>query len=161
MIPQSFQSTLPAGGATAHPLTVAPYWPISIHAPRGGSDGAAMSWRRTARTFQSTLPAGGATSALPVPRSTPCISIHAPRGGSDPRPPPPSAAPPHFNPRSPRGERLIDRDYEGNEYKFQSTLPAGGATPGRNPGTGRTGISIHAPRGGSDKSRRVCWRARQ
>ena len=34
-----FQSTLPVGGATRRGMTMAPDYYISIHAPRGGSDG--------------------------------------------------------------------------------------------------------------------------
>ena len=56
------------------------------------------------------------------------ISIHAPRGGSDP--PPAARSPPgiHFNPRSPWGERrtMCCRGRWG--WRFQSTLPVGGAT---------------------------------
>ena len=80
--------------------------PISIHAPRGGSDGRGWDMWGTRLKFQSTLPVGGATvlrdNGIEVaeyfnPRSPwgerrhaqvsghrlPVISIHAPRGGSD------------------------------------------------------------------------------
>ena len=102
----------------------------------------------------------------------------------------------HFNPRSPRGERLCKTTCGGSNRRFQSTLPAGGATPSsrcsaKYPlqfqstlpaggaticdahstivltfqstlpaggatyttilGSGTTQISIHAPRGGSDR----------
>ena len=79
----------------------------------------------------------------------------------------------HFNPRSPRGERLLICFVVPAVRIFQSTLPAGGATPdafmasrpirfqSTLPAGGATGenttskweqtvISIHAPRGGSD-----------
>ena len=56
-----------------------------------------------------------------------------------------------FNPRSPWGERLIHQRSKQSLSAFQSTLPVGGATRLR-ASTGWTGkISIHAPRGGSDK----------
>ena len=59
--PFQFQSTLPAGGAT----TDAPYRyvkiQISIHAPRGGSDFLVAFDAECDDVFQSTLPAGGAT----------------------------------------------------------------------------------------------------
>src|SRR5579875_2622166 len=101
--------------------------------------------------FQSTLPAWGATR-----QSDP---LKAARAG--------------FNPRSPRGERLTcpPRSYLGRQ--FQSTLPAWGSddlypssdapTAGFNPRSPRgerrlmlapaaapLGVSIHAPRVGSD-----------
>ena len=34
----------------------------------------------------------------------------------------------HFNPRSPRGERLVQCTFVYYNHLFQSTLPAGGAT---------------------------------
>ena len=103
-----FQSTLPAGGATPDSYP-APrlHPPISIHAPRGGSDvrnfvcsvlpllyfnprsprGERLDEvlpGDTFEIFQSTLPAGGATSRLKsCEEASDCISIHAPRGGSD------------------------------------------------------------------------------
>ena len=56
----------------------------------------------------------------------------------------------HFNPRSPHGERhalvLSSRKPEA----FQSTLPARGATCRLGSSANRAGISIHAPRTGSD-----------
>ena len=57
----------------------------------------------------------------------------------------------NFNPRSPRGERhgpLIA--CIGHLGLFQSTLPAGGATKNCRRIRGKNHISIHAPRGGSD-----------
>ena len=145
---------------------------ISIHAPRTGSDHPAL--RR-------------ASESLP-------ISIHAPRTGSDdgsrrhfekrgnfnPRSPHgerriawnSKTARSYFNPRSPHGERLDPTKLERTSEKFQSTLPARGATllegnPGKQklfqstlPARGATLaadvegfanlISIHAPRTGSD-----------
>ncbi len=57
----------------------------------------------------------------------------------------------YFNPRSPRGERLAVADQEIHMVeKFQSTLPAWGATlPPFLPREVQK-ISIHAPRVGSD-----------
>ena len=104
-----FQSTLPVGGATLPSRSglsgVPDFNPrspwgerlittsssyqtdkISIHAPRGGSDGA------------GTLPGCGQR-----------ISIHAPRGGSDGLYIPCQLQPRHFNPRSPWGERPAAR----------------------------------------------------
>ena len=76
-----FQSTLPAKGATG--CTCPPScWPVSIHAPREGSD------------IGEQLPADGED-----------VSIHAPREGSDAYRLPCAADPQSFNPRSPRRER--------------------------------------------------------
>ena len=123
-----FQSTLPAGGATASTELFSQATTISIHAPRGGSD------------------AGNPVKVLVI-----LISIHAPRGGSDSLEIPTYLFPfgfqstlpaggatrskfqhtffrSDFNPRSPRGERP-------SFPLFLICLYI---------------ISIHAPRGGSD-----------
>ena len=101
---------------------------ISIHAPRVGSDTTAYVIGGYPAKFQSTLPAWGATSIVPSARSTL-----------------------HFNPRSPRGERLTLPSSCSSSKGFQSTLPAWGATPdGRHTRRDRR-ISIHAPRVGSDR----------
>ena len=80
------------------------------------------------------------------------ISIHAPRGGSD------------------RGNSLLPFILDGFQstlpaggatplvvlmiplLRFQSTLPVGGATALFSPKPAKTVISIHAPRGGSDQA---------
>ena len=56
----------------------------------------------------------------------------------------------YFNPRSPRGERLIASMQVGTASKFQSTLPAWGATLHSLAERIDWHISIHAPRVGSD-----------
>ena len=66
------------------------------------------------------------------------ISIHAPRGGSDQGRVYQAGQAQHFNPRSPRGERLTGPDGPMKKSQFQSTLPAGGATI--NAGTGGRGF---------------------
>ena len=78
-----FQSTLPVGGATPNMAEIISVYRISIHAPRGGSDGSCCSATGTPATFQSTLPVGGATinNAMQVREEI------------------------NFNPRSPWGER--------------------------------------------------------
>ena len=78
-------------------------------------------------TFQSTLPVWGATCFFD--------SIVFVR---------------HFNPRSPCGERLVDVAYFCNKCIFQSTLPVWGATFCPSGLLPWFGISIHAPRVGSD-----------
>ena len=68
------------------------------------------------------------------------------RRGQGPR----SRSPSYFNPRSPWGERPKNRVIEIECKKFQSTLPVGGATVNARVVANSFGISIHAPRGGSD-----------
>ena len=124
--------------------------PISIHAPRTGSD----------------HPCASAAAALPHfnPRSP---------HGERRRPPAAANLSGYFNPRSPHGERPYDLSYyvlhqeisihaprTGSDFRdgevlsaeqlFQSTLPARGATILRLRQHLRHRISIHAPRTGSD-----------
>ena len=145
-----FQSTLPARGATR------------TRSPRTSSG-----------PFQSTLPARGATHIARTARPTVRISIHAPREGSDPSRCSSYTPMYYFNPRSPRGERRSSIRSTCFASIFQSTLPARGATSKAlrssarlcyfNPRSPRgerhsdtiyqevsPGISIHAPREGSD-----------
>ena len=149
----TFQSTLPAGGATSVSCRTSSMPWISIHAPRGGSD---AIFHRRKEPWQR-------------------ISIHAPRGGSDlflcifditlyhfnPRSPRGERhchsdslfSGYYFNPRSPRGERQPLGLWDVADMVFQSTLLAGGATSRPNKEAGSMTISIHAPRGGSDRRR--------
>ena len=152
----TFQSTLPARGATVRAGFHVQQQHISIHAPRTGSDSRISCTRCGTTLFQSTLPARGATvgvtkntvrqwefqSTLPARGATATsanerieknISIHAPRTGSDMPRRKRSPQVGNFNPRSPHGER---RDF-GNTYNLYYA------------------ISIHAPRTGSDERRRT------
>ena len=123
---------------------------ISIHAPRTGSDEYYQGAVSVRAIFQSTLPARGATRSPHRLGNRHRISIHAPRTGSDcamlrwwgrdghfnPRSPHGERrhGRPHrhlgqdFNPRSPHGERRASLASESPSPKFQSTLPARGAT---------------------------------
>jgi len=56
----------------------------------------------------------------------------------------------HFNPRSPRGERLSSKSRMRPCASFQSTLPSRGATVIQHILVGKFNISIHAPLAGSD-----------
>ena len=146
---------------------------ISIHAPRTGSDvRPCANGDVLGRYFNPRSPHGERqVSMLPVVRRR-NISIHAPRTGSDckpvsaelcvlyfnPRSPhgerrpqvPPVAPARYFNPRSPHGERPCQRFQPVQPVQFQSTLPARGATSCVMLTVLPTGISIHAPRTGSD-----------
>ena len=101
---------------------------ISIHAPREGSD------RAVGYDFDGIS----------------AISIHAPREGSDVNAGVLKCCMTNFNPRSPRGERLASITRRAEQGKFQSTLPARGATISAFRCKRRRTISIHAPREGSD-----------
>ena len=151
-----FLSTLPARGATATTPLTEGVTPISIHAPREGSDG---------------------------PRLTTCASSslyfypRSPRGERPAKTPIGSTCCGNFYPRSPRGERRGAAYGPAFYDLFLSTLPARGATPPpmrtwrppsnfypRSPRGERHvpallliqvgDISIHAPREGSDLSER-------
>ena len=81
-----------------------------------------------AAQFQPTLPARGATRLIVSSRLARRISTHAPRTGSDEGCSSSAGTSRHFNPRSPHGERRhAARLYDG-AVRFQSTLPARGAT---------------------------------
>ena len=150
LLPPIFQSTLPARGATPFFRQKSPIFPISIHAPRTGSD-RAVKRGRSSGTFQSTLPARGATgggsslpimdfvfqSTLPARGATDGDNLGKHRIG-------------YFNPRSPHGERRGVCDLLVAHAIFQSTLPARGATVPDDGGKSSRTISIHAPRTGSD-----------
>ena len=88
-------------------------------------------------------------------RQAGAISIHAPRGGSDWGAAPDGGDGGDFNPRSPWGERLLRTRTRLRFILFQSTLPVGGATFLKKRKKRRNNISIHAPRGGSDKQYRA------
>ena len=62
---------------------------------------------------------------------------------------------PYFNPRSPHGERLQQPAPQAQPSRFQSTLPARGATRSTCDTCVAIAISIHAPRTGSDRAGRA------
>ena len=101
----TFQSTLPAWGATRVPfllsLQATHFNPRSPHGERRPVDPDMDS----PPVFQSTLPAWGATSAFHLDVRINDISIHAPRMGSDKQTERSSSITYNFNPRSPHGER--------------------------------------------------------
>ena len=171
----SFQSTLPARGATAKSCTPAtPNMNFNPHSPRGERRHIVLICYNILE-FQSTLPARGATPSTLPNNCDITISIHTPREGSDLRKVHPlhdkrnfnphsprgerrrcrSPSPKdgrNFNPHSPRGERPFTRQTEKTGTLFQSTLPARGATDVLASTGMRVGISIHTPREGSDAS---------
>ena len=146
-----FQSTLPARGATTVSRAVSSLKQISIHAPCTGSDPSGVQPARARPAFQSTLPARGATSAK--------LFLRSDTG--------------HFNPRSLHGERLaphcgresahrisIHAPCTGSDARscrtrcfppkrFQSTLPARGATRARARTAVRKGFQSTLPARGA------------
>ena len=124
----SFQSTLPARGATAriHAVRRAVLL-ISIHAPRTGSDVHALAQRHRLDISIHAPRTGSDLQLFDAFRKL-RISIHAPRTGSDAISSSRWSASPHFNPRSPHGERRQHSVQIIVDFPFQSTLPARGAT---------------------------------
>ena len=76
------------------------------------------------------------------------ISIHAPRGGSDQRGVVISRYINDFNPRSPRGERLVEYARTSYESDFNPHSPWGERHVEAPEVLALDKISIHAPRGG-------------
>ena len=123
---------------------------ISIHAPREGGDfidEVSLIWdnhfnprpprggrpftffrRLLILIFQSTPPARGATLLMKSVLYGIIISIHAPREGGDEALPVIQPEPIYFNPRPPRGGRLLCFCMSIFQLLFQSTPPARGAT---------------------------------
>ena len=166
-----FQSTLPARGATRSATRSSSSLTFQSTLPARGATYLSAPVHCTS-PFQSTLPARGATQRFPMRIDNRDFNPRSPHGErplqcfrlGQGR---------HFNPRSPHGERLDPTKLERTSEKFQSTLPARGATLIRwvccrgffhfNPrsphGERRRcfsstciaiAISIHAPRTGSD-----------
>ena len=102
---QQFQSTLPVWGATFAVVFGNLLLPISIHAPRVGSDFNIFAIKNRRNNFNPRSPCGERRHHL-LSRLQSKISIHAPRVGSD----------------CPMAKTILDI------RTFQSTLPVWGAT---------------------------------
>ena len=175
-----FQSTHPARGATAESIDDVWAVIISIHAPREGCDDTPDVWAADAWQFQSTHPARGATIHRATGDESANISIHAPREGCDwlfwwQR-----AYEKDFNPRTPRGVRLVlailvavslyfnPRTPRGVRRGLCAVCPSVGAISIHAPREGcdclcrrltsTIAISIHAPREGCDLGLLVLWK---
>ena len=126
---RQFQSTLPVRGATRLTGPGCRRSPISIHAPRAGSDLPRESSMFNDQDFNPRSPCGERLGRVHFAGQPAPISIHAPRAGSDRgRICTARFCRYHFNPRSPCGERPWVR-----------VARLAGVS-----------ISIHAPRAGSD-----------
>ena len=147
---ERFQSTLPARGATWGVRGEPEWCAISIHAPRTGSDAAAAEKAGVTIEISIHAPRTGSDAMRGDSGTSDDISIHAPRTGSDVKEEALCSNLRNFNPRSPHGERLRHLQIYQSPSRFQSTLPARGATRGLRHKVAVLGISIHAPRTGSD-----------
>ena len=146
---------------------------ISIHAPRVGSDNHQLPFSWRSPHFNPRSPCGERHAGHTHLVHGDTISIHAPRVGSDAKGRLIEIESADFNPRSPCGERLKRRErregrhgdfnprspcggrrnesfYAASYRRFQSTLPVWGATRRYAANCNHSGISIHAPRVGSD-----------
>ena len=146
-----FQSTLPARGATgaasSSPGSKTCFNPRSPHGERP----ACVSSRYSEPYFNPRSPHGERQDFFGSHVFFLLISIHAPRTGSDGRWKMIQGRYYYFNPRSPHGERQSPgRTPGGSHDRFQSTLPARGATLPEDAERITRRISIHAPRTGSD-----------
>ncbi len=147
--------------------------PFSIHAPRTGSDAVCLQKLLRVSISIHAPRTGSDHSARRLLPDVRAISIHAPRTGSDLFASKSGRPMTNFNPRSPHGERRFSNLNGRTPDRFQSTLPARGATGRsrepkgsqiyfnpRSPHGERLQrhiqrhpdnlISIHAPRTGSD-----------
>ncbi len=179
--PPRFQSTLPVWGATLGPPEPQIGLPISIHAPRVGSDTSPQSAEIVQLEFQSTLPVWGATDwdaqlcrtqeiSIHAPRVGSdmrlhfflylgSISIHAPRVGSDLGCLAQSVQLLDFNPRSPCGERPKEMEMLDAKDYFNPRSPCGERLKRALLGDHEAAkISIHAPRVGSDPPSRPAFK---
>ena len=125
-----FQSTLPARGATpVNPFAFSPAAEFQSTLPARGATLRHMQLAFTSN-FNPRSPHGERRTSRPQSRTGLGISIHAPRTGSDCCFFGSHSASTYFNPRSPHGERhLANRAVHRHARRFQSTLPARGATP--------------------------------
>ena len=125
---------------------------ISIHAPRTGSDAAMIATLSPKKTFQSTLPARGATRlAIRLTPSAPHFNPRSPHGERPSRSYSGACAL-HFNPRSPHGERQNAAASANAAADFNPRSPHGERPPCCQGAARNFFISIHAPRTGSDGS---------
>ena len=98
--------------------------------PRGGRLGR-IPLRDKATGFQSTPSARRATTGQGTAEACRLISIHALREEGDPLRPSLPAFALYFNPRPPRGGRLMASSLADRRWRFQSTPSARRATPCR------------------------------
>ena len=147
----AFQSTLPVWGATCGLRTRCGRRRISIHAPRVGSDLCRDSKPRK-MTISIHAPRVGSDEKEDKEKAALVISIHAPRVGSDNELVFLPLFDNVFQSTLPVWGATKARGIWTCWRRFQSTLPVWGATGRHKRQLGARGISIHAPRVGSDTS---------
>ena len=154
--PVGFQSTPPARGATHVHLMSGRCVQISIHAPREGGDRPSCASLTTPPIFQSTPPARGATPAnfkAFIQWAYANFNPRPPRGGRLVLTCPWTGATIPFQSTPPARGATADTVTANNKtILFQSTPPARGATCCKKPSVYSSGISIHAPREGGDSA---------
>ena len=123
-----FQSTLPAGERRLLQYFCLLWDYFNPRSPWGGSDPPVPLFPKGSKGISIHAPRGGSDAGTMARSMILIISIHAPRGGSD------------------MTKFLVIKSVT----RFQSTLPAGGATNAFDILSSKIRISIHAPRGGSD-----------
>ena len=150
----TFQSTLPARGATGHLNRVGLRLLISIHAPRTGSDTSRGTMPlQSPKNFNPRSPHGERRRGRKNACAYHDISIHAPRTGSDIGVARQASPAQRFQSTLPARGATADAILQNICKIFQSTLPARGATFIIRIASKNRFISIHAPRTGSDLDR--------
>ena len=124
-----FQSTLPVGGATPQGVGFFLVFQFQSTLPVGGATFRNRQICSILYYFNPRSPWGERLCCCVVGLFLIYISIHAPRGGSDQTIGGAVRGLLDFNPRSPWGERLAAYSETVFSFRFQSTLPVGGATP--------------------------------
>ena len=122
-----FQSTRPTRGATSHAGTRIFGTRFQSTRPTRGATSTSDSLSISSE-FQSTRPTRGATSRQRRACSGGWVSIHAPHAGRDPWATASITPEICFNPRAPRGARLVGIRVSPVIDQFQSTRPTRGAT---------------------------------
>ena len=145
-----FNPRSPRGERQKKLTLLVPRFSISIHAPREGSDGKNEGCGERKGDFNPRSPRGERRQYWTITQEEADFNPRSPRGERLSA----SAKRPtdyiHFNPRSPRGERRQIVHRIRQSWRFQSTLPARGATRRAEITSDMRRISIHAPREGSD-----------
>ena len=122
----AFQSTLPVWGATKPSCTLGRMRPVSIHAPRVGSDTPEATSKRPMKCFNPRSPCGERLHPGRLFDLTVSVSIHAPRVGSDPAVLSKRLCKVGFNPRSPCGERRAEYGCQDSSHQsFNPRSPCG------------------------------------
>ena len=123
---------------------------ISIHAPRVGSDGPARASRSRGRHFNPRSPCGERRFAGRLPFYFNYFNPRSPCGERPPGICRGGASRMYFNPRSPCGERRYGVPGCRQCYGISIHAPRVGSDSRRTASTSSGLISIHAPRVGSD-----------